>query len=154
MKKMEEQGNWKPYNVKALVRNIGLVFKKKDIMKLNKPTYKFITLHMGFIAHYDLYGFQTNYENLRLFCRTLQTGELSNDLDANLHAANSYEADRTFRHWYGEAHVRSVAVAIRGIVEMVRRYSDETRKVFTERERLADLAEARRLVSKWADRTA
>lgn len=33
-----------------------------DIEKLNKTGYRFINLCIGFIAHYDLYGFRAAYD--------------------------------------------------------------------------------------------
>jgi hypothetical protein len=35
----------------------------RDITKLNKTGYKFLHLANGFIAHYDLYGFISYYED-------------------------------------------------------------------------------------------
>lgn len=34
----------------------------KDINKLNQKGYKFISLASGFIAHYDLHGFKSEYD--------------------------------------------------------------------------------------------
>ena len=62
-----EAGKWPPYNVEALDQNIARVFFEEDIGKLNKPTYQFIIAHMGFIAHYDLRGFQGEYQDLDHF---------------------------------------------------------------------------------------
>ena len=47
----------KPYNSKAILNNIELVLKTGDSQKLNNPTYSFIMLMSGFIAHYNLMGF-------------------------------------------------------------------------------------------------
>jgi hypothetical protein len=67
---------WQPYNVKAITNNIKLIFKTGDINKLNGPTYKVISLYMGFIAHYGLNGFRGTYNGkLALFARNLITGE-------------------------------------------------------------------------------
>ena len=60
-----------PYNVKAIVSNVELVFKSGDISKLNKSAYHFIYLLSLFIAHYNLYGFQDYYQDLRLFAEDL-----------------------------------------------------------------------------------
>ncbi|GAI31283.1 unnamed protein product, partial [marine sediment metagenome] len=74
---MQKEGDWKPHNVKALEQNLALVFKAGDIHKLNKPSYTFIIDHMGFIAHYDLIGFQCAYAELDEFRERLQTSEYS-----------------------------------------------------------------------------
>ncbi|GAI91304.1 unnamed protein product, partial [marine sediment metagenome] len=55
-----------------------------DIGKLTKATYQFITLHMGFIAHYSLYGFMDRYADLDELRLNLQTSEYSRDPDYNL----------------------------------------------------------------------
>lgn len=115
------RGNWQPYNVKALEQNIALVFRTGDIGKLNKPTYQFITLHMGFIAHYDLYGFQCEYADLEKFRKMLQTSEYSHRPDYNLDWADHYEGDRDFIKWYGQAYCTSVSEGIRRITKTVRR---------------------------------
>lgn len=113
---MQEEGKWKPYNVDNLERNIKLVFKTGDIGKLNKPTYDFITLHMSFIAHYSLGGFQDVYEDLELFREKLLTSEYSEDQNYNLRWADRKESDRDFLRWYGEPYCHSVAEGIRRII--------------------------------------
>lgn len=117
---MQKQGEWKPYNVKALEQNVALVFKTGDIGKLNKPTYTFIIGHMGFIAHYDLIGFQCEYADLDEFRERLQTSEYSKRLDYNLDWANRYEGDRDFNKWYGPAYCKSVTEGIRHIIAVAR----------------------------------
>ena len=112
-----EAGKWPPYNVEALDQNIARVFFEENIRKLNKPTYQFIIAHMGFIAHYDLRGFQGEYQDLDHFRYTLQTSEYSGDLNYNLQQAQRFENDRDFNKWYGAAYCASVAAGIRRIVE-------------------------------------
>lgn len=121
----QKAGNWKPYPVLAIVSNIESVFKHRDIRKLNKPSYEFITLCMGFIAHDNLYGFQEVYTDLREFCVKLQTSEYSRDKDSNLKEANRVEKDRDFLSWYGEAYCKSKAEAIRKSVALARKYEKE-----------------------------
>jgi hypothetical protein len=121
----QEEGKWKPYNVDALERNIRQVFQEGDIRLLTKATYNFITLHMGFIAHYDLHGFQCEYGDLELFREKLQTSEYSEDPDYNLRWADRCEFDRDFVKWYGEAYCRSEAEGIRRIVAVVRNQGEQ-----------------------------
>jgi len=120
----QEKGKWPPYNVRAIVNNVALVFKNRDISKLNNTAYKFISLHMGFIAHYDLYGFRSTYEDLEEFARNLQTSEGygSGDYDYNLQQADRQETDRQFNEWYGPAYNKSIAETIRGVVAVARKY--------------------------------
>lgn len=117
---MEKNGEWKPYNVKALEQNVALVFRTGDIHRLNKPTYAFIINHMGFIAHYDLIGFQCAYGDLDEFRERLQTSEYSKRLDYNLDWADRYEGDRDFNKWYGPAYCKSVAEGIRRVIVVAR----------------------------------
>lgn len=144
----KKPGDWKPYNVKALVRNVEQVLKNCDISRLNKTTYGFITQHMGFIAHYNLSGFQAEYEDLRDFCQKLQTGETSFDFDHNLTWADRIETDKQFREWYGQAYNQSRAEVIRGIVAVARQYQPQINAIFAQREKDADLSAARRLLAK------
>jgi len=55
----------KPYNVKAVLMNIENAFKHNSIEKLNNTGYHFLYLMSGFIAHYNLSGFQGHYADLR-----------------------------------------------------------------------------------------
>lgn len=117
---MQKEGNWKPHNVRALEQNIALVFRTGDINRLKKPTYTFIINDMGFIAHYDLNGFQHTYADLDEFREKLQTSEYSHNLDYNLNWAAAYEGDRDFIKWYGQAYCKSVSDGIRRIITVVR----------------------------------
>lgn len=114
---MQEEGKWKPYNVEYLANNIRQVFKTGDIGKLTKATYEFIILHMSFIAHYDLGGFQSEYSDIALFRRALQTSEYSDDPEANLRWASKKETDRDFLKWYGYPYCHSVSEGIREIIK-------------------------------------
>ena len=122
---MPKDGNWKPYNVDYLERNIREVFRIGDIGKLTKGTYHFITLHMGFIAHYSLYGFMDRYADLDEFRFNLQTSEYSRDPDYNLKHADREEADSDFNKWYGSAYCLSVAEGIRRIVKAAREQPEQ-----------------------------
>lgn len=115
-----EAGKWPACNVEALDQNIARVFFHEDIGKLSKPTYDFIIAHMGFIAHYDLRGFQGEYQDLDHFRTMLQTSEYSEDPNYNLQQAQRQESDRDFNKWYGAAYCASVAAGMRRIVKQSR----------------------------------
>ncbi len=144
-----EQGNWPAYNVRAIAGNVERVFKCRNIDKLNGPAYKFIIGHMGFIAHYDINGFKSEYADLRDFAKKLQSGELTCDAGYNLKNADRHERDADFAKWYGPAYNKSKANAMRGIVAVVRQHTAEIEKDFTEREKTHDLALAGALIKKW-----
>lgn len=44
--------------------NIELVFKTNDIKELTRTAYEFVSNMSGFIAHYNLYGFQDEYKDV------------------------------------------------------------------------------------------
>ncbi|MCI0560208.1 MAG: hypothetical protein MN733_17105 [Nitrososphaera sp.] len=142
---MPPSNTWKPYNVQAIIRNVELVFKTSSIEKLNQPTYKFITLHMGFIAHYDLYGFQAHYQDLRDFCAKLQTSEYSRDEDYNLREADRYE----HRQEFGAAYNHSISQAIRGLVAVARKYAGKINAIFAQLEMERDLTQVKRILVKY-----
>jgi len=50
--------------INGIIRSVQSVFKHDDINKLTKPAYNFIMLSCGFIAHYDLYGFRSEYHDV------------------------------------------------------------------------------------------
>lgn len=120
-KAYKDRNNWPPYNVKAIVNNVKLVFKTGNINKLNGPAYHFISLYMGFIAHYDLYRFRKIYENLNLFAKHLLTSECSNDLN--------YTYKEAIRHLQGNwkdqggmVYQKSVGDTMLGIIAVARNY--------------------------------
>ena len=118
----QEAGNWKPYNTKFITSNITSVFKNRDIHKLSKAAYQFISLHMGFIAHCNLYGFRDSYQDLEDFAKKLQTSEYSeSDHEHNMKWADKREGG-SFDDQGGHAYNVSIAETIRGIVAVARKY--------------------------------
>ncbi len=108
---------WKPYNVKAIVNNVKLVFRTGDIEKLNGTAYRFIILYMGFIAHYDIYGFKAAYSKRPgLLARNLLMSEgYSNDLNYNYKAARQHLEGR-WREQGGMIYQKSVGETMLGIL--------------------------------------
>ncbi len=118
----QEKGNWNPYNSKAIIHNIELIFSTGNIEKLNNPTYHFVYLLSGFIANYNLHGFQETYRDLRLFAKDL------------LDACGENEERRNLESWfvqeYGKAYCQSKADTIRGIRETVKKYQGKINQEF------------------------
>lgn len=135
----QEQGNWKPENVKAILNNIELVLKTKDSAKLNGTAYTFIMNISGFIAHYDLHGFRANYEDLR---------GLINKLDPDFLRSDAFrdETDSDFRQWHGEAYNKSNADIKRGLADLSEKYKDEVNTHFEEDGRRQAVEEVNRTV--------
>lgn len=52
-----------PNQVTRIVNNVSNVINSGDITKLTKQSYRFLMLCSGFIAHYDIYGFQDVYQD-------------------------------------------------------------------------------------------
>lgn len=114
-----------------ILRNVKSVLKHKDISKLNKPTYEFLHLNCGTIAHYSLYGWQDTYKDLRdfvsLFLVHNEYGKkLSEEITEPHLAENRYE-------WQEVAPAEIIA----GIIELCEKYKDEVYAEYDERERQA-----------------
>ena len=114
-----EKGKCPVHNVSAIVSNVKLVFKSGDINKLNGTAYRFIITHMGFIAHYDLYGFRDTYQDLNQFAKALQTSEYSESYDYNPRRADEVGAQTDE---YGPGYNKSVSDTIRGIIAIAQDY--------------------------------
>lgn len=133
---------------KAVVRCIRKVAQEKNIDFLTRPAYQFITLKLGFIAHYDLSGFREVYRDLREFFSRLQTSEYSNDKDYNIRWADRQENDSDFNKWYGEENQKNTAWTIREIVKIARQYEKEITDHFNEKQKEAELKQAEVLAGK------
>jgi len=48
----------------AIIKNIDIVLKTRDIEKLSNTAYEFVRNISGFIAHYDINGFKCEYSNV------------------------------------------------------------------------------------------
>ena len=59
-----------------LIKNFKEVIEGRNIDKMNKELYEFLTLSCGFIAHYNIEGFKATYTFSFKF-----SGELSLDKD-------------------------------------------------------------------------
>ena len=113
---MSNSSKMKPLNVKYITGNIKSVFKNNDIRKLKRSVYNHIIQRMGFIAHYDLNGFQCVYDNLEKFAQKLLTSEMNSDLSCTLyHHAKYYINDNYFSSEYGDEVVKSWYDTIIGI---------------------------------------
>jgi len=139
---MQKVGNWKPYNVKAILNNVNLVFKTKDITKLNNPAYSFLHSLNGFIAHYNLQGFHWYYRDLR---------RLINDLDADYLRTDATrdETDIDFEEWYGKAYNKSKADIKRGLADISEKYENEIYNYFNAIESRDAVATVKTLIEKY-----
>ena len=135
---------------KRIIANVKRVLAEEDISPLAKPAYHLITQYMGFIAHYDLGGFQNTYRDLREFCHALLTSEHSNNENYNLDWADEldrrYKADPTSR---GCGQPPGVTDAIRGICAVARAYAPTITAHGDNAQRDAELRHAADLAAKY-----
>lgn len=78
-----------PIDTRNVLRNIEIVLKTGDIAKLNGTAYRFLYLMQGFIAHYDLHGFQDYYSDVADLVRDIRQS-------ADLTYAERYATDSFF----------------------------------------------------------
>lgn len=82
---------------KSLIIN-NVLAACKDISKLKPNGYKFVMLSSGFIAHYNLYGFQDHYSQPGALAEALLRNEPSNWWDNFRPGEQNYE----YYHQKGE----------------------------------------------------
>jgi len=111
---MKTQEKREQYETNTILKNIELVFRGKNIEKLNKSTYDFLNLNCGFIAHYDIDRFKSYYRDLRKLIYKLDSANLS----------EVYENDTT-----GKAYIKW------GIAVLLDKYRDEIVNYFEGKER-------------------
>ena len=118
------KGQWAAQDTKNILRSVQAVFDSQDIGKLSKKAYQHITLHMGFIAHYSLAGFQDFYSSLNHFAQILLSSEYGIDTGRNRRDAGRYMSDSTkfFAEQYGEVYCQSVCDCNIGIVEAAEKF--------------------------------
>lgn len=131
----------KPYNVNSILNNLKSVFKNKDISELNRSGYNFLYLMSGFIAHYNLNGFQRNYSDLRDLIADLKNSSDYNDPEREVR-------DPYFAEQYGEEYPKSKVAILKGIKEIVEQYEDKIQNYFSKEEKNGEINEARRLAKK------
>ena len=50
-----------------VIKNFKHVIETRDIGRMNKELYEFLTLYSGFIAHYNIEGFKSTYRDPKNF---------------------------------------------------------------------------------------
>lgn len=116
------KGQWPAQDTKSILRSVQAVFDRQDIDMLSKKAYKHIILHMSFIAHYSLAGFQDVYSSLGHFAQTLLSSEYDTDAGRSRRDAGRYMSDKFFAEQYGRAYCQSVCDANIGIVEIAEKF--------------------------------
>lgn len=131
----------KPLNSKAILKNLELVLKTNNIEKLNGPTYNFLYLMSGFIAHYNINGFKCEYRDLR---------KLVNDLDSSMDTRDwtRYVSDSYFSTGENAPYYFSKASVLQEIPALVEKYRLAIDSYFADSEKEKDLALASALLRK------
>jgi len=79
----------KPIEKLHVVRNFRQVIEAKDLSLINDELYQFLTLHCGFIAHFNLNGFKATYREPKDFA-----GVFMRHFDRNHdYFCNTYRSD-------------------------------------------------------------
>jgi hypothetical protein len=140
-----------PTQAQRIVSNVRRVFDKADITLLNKQAYNFIIMNMGHIAHYDLNGFQHSYSDLRMLARSLQASEYSSDdMGYNFRWADELDRRRNSTNIYDQKSGQPATVTdtIRKLTEIARDACPKIDLFFGQRQREAELEQARILASR------
>ena len=85
------------------IKEQDLIYKNvikacSDISKLNKRGYNYLYLCSGFIAHYNIHGFKSHYEDTSLI-RDILSNKENNTWD------NFREGDRDYHYYKSKAEV-------------------------------------------------
>ena len=135
-----EKGNWPAVNVKSVLASMERVFKTRDSSKLTKVAYNRLYLLGGFIAHYDLGGFQHHYS---------RTSELAKDILSSYEVNNpNHYMQESFVRDYGQAYCQSEYDLARNLKTCAAHYLPELEKHDNESEKETDIALARTLLAK------
>lgn len=119
----------KPYNVKSVLNNVEKVLKNQDINLLSKTSYHFLYLMSGFIAHYDLAGFQHSYSDLRNLIGDIERA-LPSEKDV---AVRDVEDPKN--NGYGKPYCVSKLEIVEGLKPIIEKYRVEIFQEFKEREK-------------------
>ncbi|MBX8639707.1 MAG: hypothetical protein KIS29_05145 [Thermoplasmata archaeon] len=103
------------YNKERILRNVEQILEHRDIGLMNEETYRFISLHCGTIAHYDIDGWRHAYGDLRDFINLF--------LVRNEYGRNLQEEIRTPR--WQEDDFRPYAPIVQGIIDLCREHREQ-----------------------------
>jgi len=109
---------------KAILHSVEQVFIHCDITKLTKAAYDCLYLMSGFIAHYNLGGFQDEYQDLR---------HLISDILSSSDVADSgrYIRDPFFRDSYGMEYCQSKTDTYEALGKLAEQYKNKIEMHFT-----------------------
>ena len=99
-----------------IIKSIEEVIKTKNIDNLTKDTYDFVNALSGFIAHYNINGFKTHYENTADFVKDLQnSADLSN---YNRYITDSFFSKNEQKQYYADK--REILKNIKELVKNIK----------------------------------
>ena len=106
--------NWEAIPTKTIVNNVKLVYKTGEIDKLSKTAYRFIMNMPNFIAHYDLTGFQWEYQNVNKLAEEI--------IQSTTGTPAEYWSDQWFNKEYGEVYCKSKTDTINQLTDLSKLY--------------------------------
>ena len=106
-------------NVRGITRSIEDVLSAGDVSKLTKDAYDFVMQMSGFIAHYNMQGFQSHYENTNDLIENLKRSSDTND-------AERYERDEYFSQGEQKEYYAQKAQVLRSIKVLCEKYADKS----------------------------
>lgn len=118
-------GDTTQYNRERILRNVEQILEHRDIGLMNEETYRFISLHCGTIAHYDIDGWRSVYGDLRDFIDLF--------LVRNEYGKNLQEEIRTPR--WQEDDFRPYAPIVQGIIDICKRHRASVSEYFDAKEK-------------------
>jgi hypothetical protein len=125
-----------------ILNSLTAVFKNQDITELTPEAYKFVMNMSGFIAHYDIHGFRSTYEDLRLFAQDLL---LSSDTTDH----KRYLNDEFFSKGEQPLYYKQKAEVLKAIPAIVNKYIEDINTTFYEKQKTEELSIANAILAKY-----
>jgi hypothetical protein len=115
-------------NKKGIISSFQKILKSNDINNLSKDAYQFIMGLSGFIAHYDINGFMSNYQDLRTFIVDILNS--SDITDADRYITDNYFSENEQKQYYADK-----AELCKELCRIAKEYQTKIEKSFLEIEK-------------------
>ena len=125
-----------------IIKSLTQVFDNHNIDQLTKDTYDFIKNLSGFIAHCNIDGFKSEYQDLRKFIDDLLE---SSDVDNSAH----YLSDDYFSKGEQFYYYAQKCALLKAIKKLAIKHKDKIDNAFNEQEKIEDIEFAGRLLAKY-----
>jgi hypothetical protein len=132
----------KPMPVKTILSSVERVLKTGDSSKLTKAAYNCLYLMSGFIANYDIRGFQQTYSDTRLLVSDILSSSDANDPER-------YVRDTWFANQYGIEYCQSKTDAYKGLKALALKYQKTVYEQKDSQQKTEEMALAQSLLAKY-----